>query len=85
MKASPGNIGRLCRDEARHHRPELARALSSQLKCRIYECNLNPLCRHHHRAKPARGWRLEQPVPGVFAWTTPSGRIYITGPTELLV
>ena len=51
---------------------------------RTCECNLGPLCRRHHRVKQARGWRLEQPVPGVFAWTTPSGRIYITGPTELL-
>jgi hypothetical protein len=46
------------------------------------ECNLGPLCRRHHRVKQARGWRLEQPEPGVFAWATPSGRRYFTGPTE---
>ena len=51
---------------------------------RTCECNLGPLCRRHHRVKQARGWRLEQPEPGVFAWTTPSGRSYITGPTEYL-
>jgi hypothetical protein len=51
---------------------------------RTCECNLGPLCRHHHRVKQAHGWRLEQPEPGVFAWKTPSGRTYITGPTEYL-
>jgi hypothetical protein len=51
---------------------------------RTCECNLGPLCRRHHRVKQACGWRLEQPEPGVFAWTTPSGRSYITGPTEYL-
>jgi len=42
--------------------------------------NLGLLCRHHHRAKhsPAAGWRLEQPTPGVFRWTSPAGRTYIT-------
>ena len=49
---------------------------------RTCECNLGPLCRRHHRVKQARGWRLVQPEPGVFAWATPSGRSYITGPTE---
>ncbi len=49
---------------------------------RTCECNLGPLCRRHHRVKQARGWRLEQPEPGVFAWATPSGRCYITGPAE---
>src|SRR6201996_920276 len=49
---------------------------------RTCECNLGPLCRHHHRVKHARGWRLIQPEPGVFAWNTPSGRFYTTGPTQ---
>ena len=34
--------------------------------------------RHHHRAKQAEGWRLEQPEPGVLIWHTPSGRTYTT-------
>jgi hypothetical protein len=38
------------------------------------ECNLYPLCRHHHRCKQAPGWHLAQPRPGVLVWTTPSGR-----------
>ena len=49
---------------------------------RTCECNVGPLCRHHHRVKQAGGWRLTQPEPGVFAWDTPSGRSYITGPTH---
>jgi hypothetical protein len=43
-------------------------------------CNLAPLCRRHHQAKQAPGWRLEQVQPGVMIWTTPSGRRYTTGP-----
>jgi Domain of unknown function (DUF222) len=48
---------------------------------RTCECNLAPLCRHHHRAKQAEGWQLEQPEPGVMIWRTPSGRSYTTTPT----
>jgi len=40
------------------------------------ECNLSPLCRRHHRAKQAIGWRLSQPEPGVLTWTLPHGRSY---------
>jgi Domain of unknown function (DUF222) len=46
------------------------------------ECDLAPLCRHHHRCKQAEGWRLEQPEPGVPIWRTPTGRTYATGPTQ---
>jgi HNH endonuclease len=46
------------------------------------ECNLAPLCRHHHRCKQAEGWRLEQPEPGMLIWRTPAGRSYVTTPTE---
>jgi hypothetical protein len=45
---------------------------------RTCECNLHPLCRRHHQAKQAPGWRLEQPEPGVLVWTLPSGRQYRT-------
>jgi hypothetical protein len=44
-------------------------------------CNIAPLCRHHHRAKQAQGWRLEQPEPGVLKWRAPSGRTFTTRPT----
>jgi hypothetical protein len=46
------------------------------------ECNVGPPCRHHHRTKQASGWTLVQPEPGVFRWTTPSGRTYDTRPTR---
>ncbi len=49
---------------------------------RTCECNLAPLCRHHHRVKQLQGWRLEQPEPGVLAWVTPSGWTYLTGPAS---
>jgi hypothetical protein len=46
------------------------------------ECNLAPLCRHHHRVKQTEGWQLRQPSPGVMAWTTPAGRRYTTLPSR---
>jgi hypothetical protein len=39
-------------------------------------CNLAPLCRRHHQAKQAEGWRLDQPEPGILVWTLPHGRRY---------
>jgi hypothetical protein len=47
---------------------------------RTCECNLHPLCRRHHQAKQAPGWRLHQPEPGNLIWTTPSGRSYTVRP-----
>jgi hypothetical protein len=49
---------------------------------RTCECNLAPLCRHHHRCKQAQGWHLEQTEPGVLKWRTPAGRTYATTPTR---
>jgi hypothetical protein len=49
---------------------------------RTCECNLAPLCRHHHQCKQGEGWRLEQPEPGVLIWHTPAGRSYTTTPTQ---
>ncbi len=46
------------------------------------ECDLAPLCRHHHRCKQAEGWQLTQPEPGVLLWRTPRGRTYATTPTQ---
>jgi Domain of unknown function (DUF222) len=45
------------------------------------ECDLAPLCRHHHRCKQSQGWKLEQLSPGVLRWRTPAGRTYTTTPT----
>jgi hypothetical protein len=47
---------------------------------RTCECNLAPLCRRHHRAKQVQGWLLDQPEPGVLAWTLPHGRSYQVQP-----
>jgi hypothetical protein len=47
---------------------------------RSCECNLAPLCRLHHKIKQARGWKLEQPEPGVLQWTAPSGWRYTVTP-----
>ena len=44
------------------------------------ECNLSPLCRHHHRVKQLEGWYLKQPEPGILTWHTPAGRTYTTTP-----
>jgi hypothetical protein len=43
-------------------------------------CNLGGDCRLHHQLKQHRGWSVTQPVPGVFRWTTPAGRTYVTRP-----
>ncbi len=44
--------------------------------------NLGPLCRRHHRAKQA-GYHLHQPAPGIFTWTTPTGRRHTIHPPAL--
>jgi hypothetical protein len=46
------------------------------------ECDLAPLCRHHHRCKQAEGWHLTQHQPGILTWRVPSGRTYTTNPTR---
>jgi hypothetical protein len=43
-------------------------------------CNLGGLCRFHHRLKQHLGWSLIQSAPGIFTWSTPTGRIYTTAP-----
>lgn len=47
---------------------------------RTCECNGGPCCRRHHRAKQAPRWHLDQPEPGVFRWSLPSGRHYTVVP-----
>jgi hypothetical protein len=42
--------------------------------------NLGPLRRKSHRAKTHAGWRLAQPEPGTFTWTSPLGRRYYVTP-----
>jgi hypothetical protein len=47
---------------------------------RTHPHNLGPLCRHHHRLKHEAGWKLEQPEPGKFIWTSPLGHTYQSEP-----
>ena len=42
--------------------------------------NLGPLTRRAHRGKTHRGWRLDQPCPGVFWWQSPRGQVFRVGP-----
>lgn len=46
--------------------------------------DLEPLCRHDHLLKHRAGWRLAQPEPGVFEWTSPLGRTYRVEPEPLI-
>jgi hypothetical protein len=39
--------------------------------------NLGSPCIRWHNAKTHLGWRLEQPRPGFFVWTSPLGRTYV--------
>jgi len=43
-------------------------------------CNLGGACRTHHQVKQLPGWKLEQPRPGYFIWTTPAGLTYRVSP-----
>jgi hypothetical protein len=45
-------------------------------------CNGGPKCRHDHRVKQDRRWKVDQLPDGTFRWTTPSGRQYTTEPTR---
>jgi hypothetical protein len=47
---------------------------------RTCSCNLGGLCRFHHRLKQHLGWSLIQSAPGIFTWSTPTGRTYTTAP-----
>lgn len=40
--------------------------------------NLGPGCNRHHPLKHGRGWRLAQPTPGLFEWTSPLRQVYRT-------
>ncbi|HET6728394.1 MAG TPA: HNH endonuclease signature motif containing protein, partial [Jiangellaceae bacterium] len=42
--------------------------------------NLGPLHRGHHNDKTHHRWRLDQPEPGRFVWTAPTGPKYDVDP-----
>jgi hypothetical protein len=47
---------------------------------RTCKCNNGGICRTHHQIKQLPGWALHQTAPGIFQWTTPCGRTYVTTP-----
>jgi hypothetical protein len=40
--------------------------------------NGGPCCTHDHNLKTKGGWRLDQPIPGQFLWTSPLGQTHQT-------
>ena len=48
------------------------------------EANLGEFCRHDHRLKHQGRWRLTQPEPGHFIWTSRLGRIYPVRPPPII-
>lgn len=48
------------------------------------KANSGPLCRHDHRLKYPGRWRLHQPTPGHFTWSSPLGRTYHTQPPPII-
>jgi hypothetical protein len=45
--------------------------------------NLGPPCGPHHDLKTRLHWRLQQPEPGRFVWTTPAGKTYTRDPEPI--
>ncbi|HEX6405280.1 MAG TPA: DUF222 domain-containing protein [Pseudonocardiaceae bacterium] len=45
--------------------------------------NLGAACRHDHRLKGVGSWRLHQPEPGVFRWTSRLGHTYHRRPPKI--
>ncbi|MGN6679414.1 MAG: HNH endonuclease, partial [Streptosporangiaceae bacterium] len=48
-------------------------------------CNIGGECRSHHQLKQHPRWSLRQQAKGVFCWTTPTGRSYISRPDAYAV
>jgi hypothetical protein len=46
--------------------------------------NIGSLCRHDHRLKHVGGWRVAQPAPGHFVWTSRLGRGYDVRPPLII-
>ncbi|WP_349885061.1 DUF222 domain-containing protein [Microbacterium sp. WHRI 7836] len=44
------------------------------------ESNLGHLCRRHHMLKHHSPWMVEALGAGVYAWTSPTGRVYVDRP-----
>ncbi|WP_169736817.1 HNH endonuclease signature motif containing protein [Pseudonocardia spinosispora] len=59
-------------------RSELDHTLDNQHGGPTTSTNLAPACAHDHALKHRGGWKVTQPRPGQFRWTSPLGRIYPT-------
>lgn len=46
--------------------------------------NLGHACKHDHRLKHEGGWRLQQPEPGLFCWTSRLGHSYTVRPPPII-
>jgi hypothetical protein len=46
--------------------------------------NLGHLCKHDHLVKHEGGWRLDQPEPGLFRWTSRLGQRYTVRPPPII-
>jgi hypothetical protein len=42
--------------------------------------DLGPFCKSHHVGKHHSRWRVRQPEPGRFEWTSPTGHVYTVEP-----
>lgn len=65
-----------CRRPAR--KSELDHTRDHALGGATTSANSGPGCPMHHFWKSELGWRLRQPKPGHFEWTSPLGRLYRT-------
>ena len=74
-----------CQRPARHC--EVDHTIDHATGGRTVAENSGPLCLRHHTVKHEGRWRLDQPRPGRFRWTSPLGQTYwcrgepITPPT----
>ena len=48
-------------------------------------CNIGGACRSHHQLKQHPRWSLSQRAAGIFRWTTPAGRSYVSRPDPYAV
>lgn len=81
-------IGPACQHSARggqlDHTLEFGRRAPDGRVGTTSEGNLGAACVRWHNAKTHGGWQLEQPTPGTFVWTSPTGRTHTRRARPLL-
>jgi hypothetical protein len=75
----PGCRRRAERCDIDHRRPWSDDTDSGGVTC---ECNLQSLCRHHHRLKSSGRFTVRATADGI-EWTTPTGRRYHSPPNPV--